>query len=809
MTSTLTAGPSGPLAAGGQFSPVTVKTSAYTANPGEFVPCDTTAGAFTVTLPSQPQDGAAVSVKMVAQGGANAVTVATAGGDTVNVQGGGASRSLALLYQGVILQYRASLGVWYVLGSDPGTGGGGPGTVTSASVVTANGFAGTVATETTTPAVTLETTVTGVLKGNGTAISAAAAGTDYLAPQPWQFLPESYGCQGNGQFISDAAITASASTLTTAGVADASTAPALGTATTGGTIAAGTYQAVYTFVSALGETLASASASITTTGSTSTITMTAPGAVPGGAIGYHVYITAAGGSVYYRQTQAGLPYPFPNKFVLLAPPVTATPPPPASNTTVSAPFTPAMAGDSIRVIGAGTSGADLLTTIATYVNPGEVTLTASAGTTVARSGAVFGTDDTANFITCLNAAAAYAAANNSAAEVACRPVIYVLATAPTAGGAYMGNCVIPTPNPPNGGPKTKLIIRGTSRDAATLPVYQQMVPETSGACFMYIGPNGTNNATYGASHVFGTPILSTTYGGESGTQPGTTNIKIVFDSIRVMVPYGSGVGGLDLFSAAECGVYNCSAQALGIVPSGGSWPVMAATGPAANQWGWGLRMPAAGNNIVCYTQSFACEGFCYGYGPSECSLTEFVNVLYCVTGIEAYSGNGTAGVHGCQINYADVQYCTNGVGFTNGGTKLDILKLETENVSKLVYDPGNLGSGTIRLRNSTVYGSSFANSAAGMTIINTQAVPGPVASPQAPPTTGNPWVNYYYLNAWITVTLSGGTFTSLNLSNAAGTSVAQPNAAGAAAYGFMLGAGQSYTPAYSGTLTHTVTLMPT
>jgi hypothetical protein len=58
----------------------------------------------------------------------------------------------------------------------------GSGTVTSASVVTANGFAGTVATATTTPAITLTTSITGVLKGNGTAISAATSGTDYLAP---------------------------------------------------------------------------------------------------------------------------------------------------------------------------------------------------------------------------------------------------------------------------------------------------------------------------------------------------------------------------------------------------------------------------------------------------------------------------------------------------------------------------------------------------------------------------------------------------------------------------------------------------
>lgn len=50
------------------------------------------------------------------------------------------------------------------------SGGG----VTTVSVATANGFAGTVATPTTTPAITISTTVTGALKGNGTAVSQAA-----------------------------------------------------------------------------------------------------------------------------------------------------------------------------------------------------------------------------------------------------------------------------------------------------------------------------------------------------------------------------------------------------------------------------------------------------------------------------------------------------------------------------------------------------------------------------------------------------------------------------------------------------------
>jgi hypothetical protein len=55
------------------------------------------------------------------------------------------------------------------------------GTVTAISVTSANGFAGT-SSGGTTPALTLSTSITGLVKGNGTAISAAVVNTDYFAP---------------------------------------------------------------------------------------------------------------------------------------------------------------------------------------------------------------------------------------------------------------------------------------------------------------------------------------------------------------------------------------------------------------------------------------------------------------------------------------------------------------------------------------------------------------------------------------------------------------------------------------------------
>lgn len=52
----------------------------------------------------------------------------------------------------------------------------------STSVTTANGFTGTVANATTTPEITLSTSVNGIIKGSGGSLVAAVAGTDFQAP---------------------------------------------------------------------------------------------------------------------------------------------------------------------------------------------------------------------------------------------------------------------------------------------------------------------------------------------------------------------------------------------------------------------------------------------------------------------------------------------------------------------------------------------------------------------------------------------------------------------------------------------------
>ncbi len=108
--------------------------------------------------------------------------------------------------------------------------------------------------------------------------------------------------------------------------------PALATATSGGTVANGVYQVEVTYVNALGETTASATASITTTGSgLSTITITSP-AASGTATGWYAYVTQAAGTTYTRQQAAGSPTAIGTNLVISAPPTSTGANPPAANT---------------------------------------------------------------------------------------------------------------------------------------------------------------------------------------------------------------------------------------------------------------------------------------------------------------------------------------------------------------------------------------------------------------------------------------------------------------------------------------------
>lgn len=141
--------------------------------------------------------------------------------------GYGNATELAFTAAGTVGQVLTSAGASAPTWATPTAGG----TVTSASVVSANGFAGTVATATTTPAITLTTSITGVLKGNGTAISTAVAGTDYVTPSGTETLTNKTIAYGSNTLTDVVGVTAT-QTLTNKTL----TAPVIATISNTGTL---------------------------------------------------------------------------------------------------------------------------------------------------------------------------------------------------------------------------------------------------------------------------------------------------------------------------------------------------------------------------------------------------------------------------------------------------------------------------------------------------------------------------------------------------------------------------------------------
>ena len=141
------------------------------------------------------------------QGGTAQATYAA--GDILYASASNTLAKLGVGTAGQVLKVTAGVPNWE---TDTATG-----TVTLVSVVSANGFAGTVATDTTTPAITLTTSITGLLKGNATAISAAAANIDYVGiTAPVTKTADFTVADGESYLINNKTTTSCTATLPTA-----------------------------------------------------------------------------------------------------------------------------------------------------------------------------------------------------------------------------------------------------------------------------------------------------------------------------------------------------------------------------------------------------------------------------------------------------------------------------------------------------------------------------------------------------------------------------------------------------------------
>jgi hypothetical protein len=134
---TLSSTPAG-LGAMANLVRTAVKTANYTAAPSDLVPCNSTAGGFTVTLPTTPADQTLIEVKHIIQGTTsgtgNSITVATGGADVINRAGGPTSVTIPLIGESRAFLYQASTAIWTIVWAElPQEVGAAPNRVTAQS----------------------------------------------------------------------------------------------------------------------------------------------------------------------------------------------------------------------------------------------------------------------------------------------------------------------------------------------------------------------------------------------------------------------------------------------------------------------------------------------------------------------------------------------------------------------------------------------------------------------------------------------------------------------------------------------------
>jgi hypothetical protein len=482
--------------------------------------------------------------------------------------------------------------------------------------------------------------------------------------------------------------------------------------------------------------------------------------------------------------------------------------------TTSLPFTSTGVDGNKYILVSGAGGGTYspkMFQISTVTNSGHAVLNANASSnTGGTPGAIayFGTDDTAAIQSAINAAVTYAQAHNGYAEVLFSDKIYIIAGAFQVGGVTLGNFQLGLPIVVPGSAQQVVLMFKGATETTPLMHWVGTNPMATGSILASVRTDGTNNGTYGPASVIGGPING--YGGEPGT---FSNALIKVRGLGMLLPYNATMSGLDLFGMLMADVDTFACFTAAVVPtSSAPSPSLSTPGNISNQYTFGLRMPDTGNQVVCRVGQFSTEGLCYGFCPSEWTYAEDIHCMYCIVAIAPWAG-GVTMVHSALIVHAQCENCTNALTLNGTGTaRIDILDLQTEVISSsaLIFDPSSQLQGTIHLRAQGSAGNYTANnwlSGGGsggtlLRIINEMTTPGPISSPQAPPSTGAAWLNGYSRDAWITLSLSGGTMTVLSID-----AVDQIIPTGCVLWTFLLPAGHSYTPTYGGTLSHNVTLI--
>jgi hypothetical protein len=459
-------------------------------------------------------------------------------------------------------------------------------------------------------------------------------------------------------------------------------------------------------------------------------------------------------------------------------------------TSATASFASGDVGKNIIVNGAlGASSAPLYTTILSFTNSTTVTLNANATNTVTAAAVFWASDDSAAIVSCITAASTYAQANNWKAQVLFQARSYGLATLTTtaaSGALAQQNALVPIPYPNVNGTTRKLIFEligvGESADEQ---YFDSTIPSMTGTCLVAtVAASGTSPS------VIGGPNASTNL---TGTW---INTKLITRGVTVWCGFNPGWIGWDLRELSSVWADSLSAQVLA-PPGGGQSPGLGTT--PANTSGWGVIFPANNDNGAGRVMV---EGYYQGVGVSPRTTIEKLFTESSAVAVFARTVNATV-THGARIGYWSCQNCTTAISSTGTSGTMPLVIDMYDSAGTITTDLSDAHGTLVGSMNWWHTVSTAPAVAAGfaMRITNLRVNPGPVSSPASPPSSGVAWQNLYWRDAEVTLSVTGGFVTALTIDGAD-----QHIPAACVLWKFTVPSGHSYTPTYTGTLVHDVTL---
>lgn len=449
----------------------------------------------------------------------------------------------------------------------------------------------------------------------------------------------------------------------------------------------------------------------------------------------------------------------------------------------SAPFKPTDVGKPIMVKGALTSGVTtLVTTIASYQSPTQVTLNATATNTMSGNAMVmWSTDDTAAIQKCINAA--FASGQQQGVAIVYIPpgsgLFYGIAGALVTGGATAANGQLVIPVQATTGVKVELIFLGVT-DGGTTRHWQQKIPQLSGSTLVSYGVFANATAQTNSLTASGNPaVISGQTGayGYGGNSLLYNNVLVRLQNMTIYVPHsanGWSYGVLNMHGVSACCLENFGYGTTGTYANADfNNPNGFSAGLSV-----GVLLPSAGNNDNNQLRNVICHGgFTRGIFLTEHSDWIGGVMLYCWSGIcpvgnydDAGSGHGNPGVgasHGMNLSQISIEGCNNmldiiGPGQSGVGPMISGA-VDTEGTQTIHDTSSGMGSacGVLHFKgNGTA--SPTLNTATPMQVICDFQFPGPATSPPALA------VNTAIMNPygrWVTLTLVGGTgITTVQLS---------------------------------------------